>query len=244
VEHDADLDRCYRCGYALRGIEDEQPCPECGLLARRSRRTTDELRYTRPRWLRRVSRGTSLLVLAIVVVAASPVLSLALLHLVNVVSVNWSQVTVVVRPSRAAPLVALIPLLAFDAAALLVFFGAWLLSSREGYPPADRADRRLRWSLRLAAFALVLTLGVLNVERYLVYQGGFRGAREFDGLTAASFVGGVVLRPAAAAAVPRAPRDRPPGAQRPPRGTLHDRRRGRVGCAARVHGDGARRPVR
>ena len=41
-------DDCYRCGYPLLGIDDEQACPECGLLARRSRRQTDELHNTRP----------------------------------------------------------------------------------------------------------------------------------------------------------------------------------------------------
>src|SRR2546430_3389303 len=65
-------DACYRCGYDLRGIADDQPCPECGLLARRSRRASDELHNTRPRWLRRISRGANLILLAIVVAVAWP----------------------------------------------------------------------------------------------------------------------------------------------------------------------------
>ena len=40
-------DECYRCGYNLLGIADDQACPECGLLAQRSRRVTDELHDTR-----------------------------------------------------------------------------------------------------------------------------------------------------------------------------------------------------
>ena len=47
-------DECYRCGYDIRGIASDQPCPECGLLAERSRRVTDELHNTRPTWLRTI----------------------------------------------------------------------------------------------------------------------------------------------------------------------------------------------
>jgi hypothetical protein len=58
-------DECYRCGYDLRGIANAGVCPECGLLAERSRRVTDELHDTRPRWLRSLSRGIDLILLAI-----------------------------------------------------------------------------------------------------------------------------------------------------------------------------------
>ena len=58
-------DGCLRCGYNLSGIANDQPCPECGLLAERSRRITDELHQTRPKWLKRLSRGVWLIVLAL-----------------------------------------------------------------------------------------------------------------------------------------------------------------------------------
>ena len=51
---------CFRCGYDLRGIADDHACPECGLLAGRRRRATDELHATRPKWLRKVFHGASI----------------------------------------------------------------------------------------------------------------------------------------------------------------------------------------
>src|ERR1700742_682383 len=59
---------CIRCGYDLRGTVDDQPCPECGLLAARSLRLTDALRGSRPNWLRGLSIGTRLLLLSFILV--------------------------------------------------------------------------------------------------------------------------------------------------------------------------------
>ena len=61
-------DTCYRCGYALRGVANDRPCPECGLLAERSRRVSDELHNSRPRWLRRISRGVNVLLFALLLI--------------------------------------------------------------------------------------------------------------------------------------------------------------------------------
>ena len=165
-----DSDQCYRCGYALRGIDDDRPCPECGLLARRSRRPSDELHYTRPRWLRRVSRGSNLLLLAILLIVISPALSLLLLKVTNA--------TIPTRSLRWA--LPLIPLLNVDVAALLLLIGAWLLASPERYPPADRADRGRRWLLRVLAFAPLVGVGAKNLERYLIANGGYWGVYDHD----------------------------------------------------------------
>src|SRR4051812_31770025 len=65
-------DECYRCGYQLRGVADDQPCPECGLLAERSRRPSDELHDTRPGWLARLAWGVRLILLALLAAGAWP----------------------------------------------------------------------------------------------------------------------------------------------------------------------------
>src|SRR5918993_2885061 len=140
VEIAADApDNCYRCAYPLLGIDDEQPCPECGLLARRSRRTTDELHNSRPRWLRRISRGANLVLLAIIVAIAG-------LFAWPFAYRSVYMVLSTVMPYR---LWNYGPLLGLGAGAVLLFIGVLFLASAEGYPPAHRADRRLRFVLRL-----------------------------------------------------------------------------------------------
>ena len=149
-------DVCYRCGYALRGIAGEQPCPECGLLAERSRRVTDELHNTRPGWLRRLSWGVKLILLAIIVAAgwmpASEYISEHLLERMRVGGTAYFRI------------LQTMPFIGLDLAALLLAGGAWLLTGREGYEPADRADRRLRRWLRAVAFAPLLLMLLFHVE--------------------------------------------------------------------------------
>src|SRR4051812_3038328 len=65
-------DECLRCGYSLHGIANDQPCPECGLMAAASRRLTGDLHETRPQWLRSLSRGVMLLILAILMAGFTP----------------------------------------------------------------------------------------------------------------------------------------------------------------------------
>jgi hypothetical protein len=67
-------DACYRCGYPLVGIANEQACPECGLLAERSRRVSDELHDARPQWLRKLSLGTKLILIGLVAASSWPII--------------------------------------------------------------------------------------------------------------------------------------------------------------------------
>jgi len=167
-------DNCYRCGYPLLGIEDEQACPECGLLARRSRRTTDELHNTRPRWLRRISRGANLVLLAIIVTTTWPFVWLvAARPLYGIVGpgVLWYGV----------------PLLGLLIGAVLAALGVWLLTGDEGYPPADRADRRLRGTLRFAACVPLMAVGVVVFSEVLM-QLIMSPARRYDLRTLFSYL--------------------------------------------------------
>jgi hypothetical protein len=147
-------DDCYRCGYVLRGIDDDQPCPECGLLARRSRRLTDDLHHTRPRWLRRITIGVVLLLLAVVLVCTLPISGPAL--------ADAAALRVTARRWRW--LVAILPLAPMNLAILLLLVGTWLFTSREGYAPADAADQRRRASLRMLAGFIAAGFVAINFE--------------------------------------------------------------------------------
>jgi hypothetical protein len=53
-----------------------------------------------------------------------------------------------------------LPFVGWAVIAGVFFIGVFFLSRREGYPPADRADRRLRRWLRLAALAPLLAIAL------------------------------------------------------------------------------------
>jgi len=163
---------CYRCGYDLRGIPDDHPCPECGLLAERSRRITDELHNTRPRWLRSISLGVSLILLVTLVAFTAPFLLL----LLNV----GDNAVMILSALLAAPFLV----------------GAILLTRREGYPPADRADRRLRRWLRCAAAVplVALLLQFFRGQPWLMIP-WVANYTPLDVITYALIVGGLVPMP-------------------------------------------------
>jgi hypothetical protein len=161
----AAADECYRCGYDLRGIDNDRACPECGLLAERSRRVSDEFHNSRPAWLRSISQGVWLILLAIV----GPIVWLfGMIVVSNLVS---QRITYDWNHRRATPYVwdwlnnhiVDVLLLGFDVWGLLFMLGCWRLTKAEGYPPADATDRRRRWALRGVAFLPLLACGVLHL---------------------------------------------------------------------------------
>jgi hypothetical protein len=160
---DLAADECYRCGYQLRGVADDQPCPECGLLAERSRRPTDELYDTRPGWLARLAWGVRLILLALLALVAWPFIAQVATEQLRFAR-GWAS-------ARYALWVHAMWFGA-DAAALFLLGGVWLLTGREGYGPADRADASRRFLLRFVAFAPVLGLLILHGASQAAAAGG------------------------------------------------------------------------
>lgn len=139
---------CFRCGYPLVGIADDRPCPECGLLAARSRRETDELHLARPRWLKRLSRGVWLLLLAMV----WPWIGIPTATNLPRFVYTFLESTVNLRGFVGDGVeVGMIAAVAFGPVMVGLILGSILLATPEGYPPADEADRRWRILLVMAA---------------------------------------------------------------------------------------------
>ncbi len=147
-------DECYRCGYDLRGIANEGACPECGLLAERSRRVTDELHDTRPRWLRSLSRGIDLILLAIIAPIGESFLAAIILRFRPP---SWNSYP---------------DFIGFDLSAVLLAIGVILLTRPEGYAPADRADRRLRILMRIVVIVPIAAMVLLHLQLYLLISSG------------------------------------------------------------------------
>jgi hypothetical protein len=141
----APADRCFRCDYDLRGVADEQPCPECGLIAERSRRLTDELHHTRPEWLRRTAWGIWCILYGI----AAPFV--------------WSMVATQVYERFDYAVIPHLQMVGIDLAVLFVFVGIMLLTTREGDLKADRASRRRRVAMRVLAMLPILGCALFHL---------------------------------------------------------------------------------
>jgi MFS family permease len=181
-------DECYRCGYNLTGIANDQACPECGLLAERSRRVTDELHDTRPQWLRKLGIGVIFMICAIVGWMLAPWVAAVFVALLTAMTVGmlmtprfWYWWLIPFAPAIAATI-------AFG-------IGVLLVTAPEQYPPADAKDRDLRLALRFTALAPLLAM--------IAFAIGLRIAFSTSGHTsAANFVPALALATIGCAPLP------------------------------------------
>jgi hypothetical protein len=151
-------------------VRDDLPCPECGLLAERSRHKSEELHDSHPRWLRNIRRGLILLVLAIVSILVWPTLFFSvfddvrehLLHDGNSFRHSRHIVWMAQNADDFTPFFVLGPTV------LLLGSGIFLLTRAEGYPLADQADQKRRRNMRIIALAVLTTL-LLSVPLFLAH---------------------------------------------------------------------------
>ena len=156
-------DRCARCGYDLRGVDDDRPCPECGLLAERSRGVSSHLSDATPRWLLVIALGTALILLAHVIA-------------VGWLLAMWQYDYQILRWLEGHARVAFgnvitgddIVLAAFDVAGLMLLCGAWLLTRPQRRARREESeDRWLRTSVRVAACVPLVAMAWLHVTSHV-----------------------------------------------------------------------------
>jgi hypothetical protein len=166
---------CFRCNYDLRGVADDAPCPECGLLAGRSRMPSEELRHSRPAWLLKLSLGIWLMLAALVGtlvwMVVLPGIRFWLFQKAYPDGRNfWGT-------GRVNPgwewLLGHIVFLGFELAAGMLLLGALLVTWNEGRPHADRTDRMRRRAIRLTAAVPLMSIALIHLA-FRTNTPGFR----------------------------------------------------------------------
>jgi hypothetical protein len=123
---------------------------------------SDELHDTRPRWLRSLAIGVALLVVGILMGGAWVFVTQTLRNwsweLMRALKVSWTTAGMFQNLFSAI----------WSAIASACFFsGILYLTVAEGYPPADREDRRLRRMLRAAAWLALLVVGLVLFQEWV-----------------------------------------------------------------------------
>ena len=174
---DEAADHCFRCGYDLRGIIHRQPCPECGLLAERSRRKSEHLADASPAWLGRVSVGLRLILWGcLLVIFWSGLLYLNSTVFKNLPLLEITRITTLDGGSVA--------LAGYAVAMVLVLVGLLLFTSPEPSVADDRwINLRRRWLRRLSAAPLLLSALLWG---YVHFDDNIPSVQEYHRMTALS----------------------------------------------------------
>jgi hypothetical protein len=133
---------CQECGYNLRGLAEEDRCPECAAPVNGSTRR-DLLRFADPRWLQRLALGSRIIVIAcvsIIVLDLAPAVLSA--PFVNLGAETMGVLFTGYRLLRAG-------------LTLLVVGGGWLLTTAE---PASPAAERTVSVRKVARWCLVIVI--------------------------------------------------------------------------------------
>jgi hypothetical protein len=137
---------CLRCGYSLRRI-DSTHCPECGLSVWLSLNQNDALDWSRPEWLRRMSRGLWIMAAA----QGLGLISFVLLAIVSIAAtIGWGPLSLAWIVT--AQVISLAYLIIYNAGLLLL---TW---SEERYPDRLETWRIASWIVAgvSAIFGLLL----------------------------------------------------------------------------------------
>ncbi len=138
---------CRKCSYNLRGLHIEGRCPECGRAVGLSVRG-DFLRYSDPGWVRKLHRGTRLIIWAVVVIVLGVIVGVALgIGLNNAV------------------LAAALPVTAMLIGYVLYLLGTWLLTEPD---PSGLGEDQYGTSRKIIRIALLL--GVVNQAMEIARQ--------------------------------------------------------------------------
>jgi hypothetical protein len=144
-----DDDRCVRCGYDLRGIADDHPCSECGLLAERSRNRSEYLADVPPWLIRRLAIGARLLLWSVLCLIGWMILSTVGRELIYAA---FAGRTYHLR------------LAGYDLAVALWILGSWLLTTRGSPAHVAMMPQRLRFSCRVVSLLMLGIVAMMHLQ--------------------------------------------------------------------------------
>ncbi len=144
IDHDL---LCRQCGYNLRGMTEDDDCPECGALVWRST-LKDELSHCHPDWVKMLARGSNLLLDGYIVLAV-----------MYVVQTFMAAMDLPMTYAR----------LLFVLSCLPIVMGVWWITTRATTDGMQGMPTRLitRW-IFVAWFLLIATKAVLGESSLLL----------------------------------------------------------------------------